>query len=264
MGTVSEYQIVSPDSQPNDLVAGPDGNMWFTESTDRGAVIGRITPAGKITKFALPDVSEQVNETFAIAAGRDGSLWFTDQLRGGGPWTSRIGRITTAGNIHYFALPTPEVQADDIALGADGDMWFTAAGSNIQRPSSASGAEIGRIAPDGHVKQFAVTDEPNEIVRGKHNTMLFTSFTAKGNRIGRITANGKISYIQLPSPNNCFVPRLAGHTLRAAEQRLRRAQCRLGKIIRHKDARRTPVVISQRPTPQTTLPHDSRVLIQLG
>ncbi len=263
-GTVSEYQIPSPNSQPNDLVAGPDGNLWFTESTLYGGVIGRITPGGTITTFMLPEVQEQVSETFGIAAGPDDALWFTDQLRGPEPWTSRIGRITPTGDIRYFALPTPEVQADDITLGANGDMWFTAGGSSRVRPGSTSGAEIGQITPDGQVREFAVDGEPNEIVPGPHNEMLFTSFTATGNKIGRIAISGEVSEIQLPSPDSCFVPRLAGQTPRAAEQLLRRAQCGLGKITRPTRATRKRVVVSQRPSPETTLPGGSRVAIQLG
>jgi virginiamycin B lyase len=263
-GTVSEYQIPSPNSEPNDLVAGPDGNLWFTESTLHGGVIGRITPGGTITTFVLPEVHGQVSETFGIAAGRDDALWFTDQLRGPEPWTSRIGRITPAGDIRYFALPTPEVQADDISLGADGDMWFTAGGSSRQRPGSASGAEIGQITPNGQVSEFAVDGEPNEIVSGPHNEILFTSFTATANKIGRIATSGKVSEIQLPSPDSCFVPRLAGQAPRAAEQRLRRAHCTLGKIKRPTSTTRKPVVVSQRPSPETTLPRGSRVAIQLG
>jgi virginiamycin B lyase len=263
-GTVGEYQIPSPNSQPNDLVAGPDGNLWFTENTLHGGVIGRITPGGAITTFALSEVHEHDSETFGIAAGRDDALWFTDQLRGPEPWISRIGRITPAGGIRYFTLPTPEVQADDLALGADGDMWFTAAGSSRQRPGSVSGAEIGRITPDGHVSEFAVDSEPNEIVRGPHDEMLFTSLTAMANKIGRITTSGKVSEIQLPSPDSCFVPRLAGRTPRAAEARLRRAHCGLGKIARLTGGTRKPVVASQRPSPETTLPRGSRVAIQLS
>jgi streptogramin lyase len=263
-GAVSEYQIPSPNSQPDDLVAGPDGNLWFTESTVHGGVIGRVTPGGTITTFVLPEGHEQVSETFGIAVGGDDALWFADQLRGPEPWTSRIGRITPAGDISYFAIPTPEVQADDIALGADGDMWFTAGGSSRQRPGSASGAEIGRITSDGHVSEFAVDGEPNEIVRGPQNDMLFTSFTATENKIGRITTSGKVSEIALPSLDSCFVPRLAGQTPRAAEQRLRRAHCVLGKITRPTGGTRKPVVVNQRPSPETTLPRGSRVAIQLG
>ena len=40
-----------------DLTAGPDGNLWFTESTQSGpGAIARITTAGTITQFPLPAV----------------------------------------------------------------------------------------------------------------------------------------------------------------------------------------------------------------
>jgi streptogramin lyase len=263
-GTVSEYQIPSPNSQPNGLVAGPDGNLWFTESTLHGGAIGHITPGGTITTLVLPEVHEQVSETFGIAAGREDALWFTEQLRGSNPWTSRIGRVTPGGDMSYFALPRSEVQADDIALGADGDMWFTAGGSDTQRPGSSAGSEIGRITPDGQVSEFAIDSEPNEIVRGPDSEMLFTLLTGTGNKIGRITTSGKVSEIELPSPDSCFVPRVAGQTPRAAQRMLARAHCGLGKITRRTGATRKPVVVRQRPSPETTLTEDARVAIEVG
>ena len=39
-------------ARPYTIVAGPDGNLWFTESDVHR--IGRITPAGVITSFKLP------------------------------------------------------------------------------------------------------------------------------------------------------------------------------------------------------------------
>jgi virginiamycin B lyase len=50
-------------------VAGPDGNLWFTEA--RGARIGRITPAGTITEIPTPPHPSH------ITVGPDGNLWFT-------------------------------------------------------------------------------------------------------------------------------------------------------------------------------------------
>jgi hypothetical protein len=46
-GTVTEYVIPTANSYPQAIVAGPDGNMWFTEAATNK--IGRITdpfPAG--------------------------------------------------------------------------------------------------------------------------------------------------------------------------------------------------------------------------
>ena len=68
---------------PGDVVAGPDGNLWFTENGD---VIGRITPSGVITEFPAGSGSSPAG----IVAGPDGNLWYTAFVG------QRIGRINTA------------------------------------------------------------------------------------------------------------------------------------------------------------------------
>jgi virginiamycin B lyase len=52
----------------NDMALGPDGNIWFAPDA---SYIGRITPAGDESSFALPDgvIAQR------IAAGPDGNLW---------------------------------------------------------------------------------------------------------------------------------------------------------------------------------------------
>ena len=52
VGAIGEVAIPTPDSVPQSITAGPDGNLWFTE--DFGNKIGRITPAGVITEFPIP------------------------------------------------------------------------------------------------------------------------------------------------------------------------------------------------------------------
>jgi streptogramin lyase len=60
---------------PFGITAGPDGNLWFTE--ERGNQIGRITPAGTVTEFPIPNGNSQ---PAGITAGPDGNLWFTEQF----------------------------------------------------------------------------------------------------------------------------------------------------------------------------------------
>ncbi len=75
--------IDSPPVTPTGIAAGPDGNLWFTESD--GNRIGRITPGGTITEFAR-GISAK-SRPFGIAAGPDGNVWFTE-FSG-----NRIGRV---------------------------------------------------------------------------------------------------------------------------------------------------------------------------
>jgi streptogramin lyase len=49
---ITEFALPGQGSQPYRITSGPDGNLWFTEY--QGNKIGRITPAGQITEFAVP------------------------------------------------------------------------------------------------------------------------------------------------------------------------------------------------------------------
>jgi streptogramin lyase len=49
VGSITEFSLPFG-SAPFGITAGPDGNLWFTES----GKIGRITPSGTITEFSLP------------------------------------------------------------------------------------------------------------------------------------------------------------------------------------------------------------------
>src|SRR6266705_3035946 len=48
---LNEYAL-SANSSPQGIVAGPDGNLWFAEST--GQKIGKITTSGTITEYTTP------------------------------------------------------------------------------------------------------------------------------------------------------------------------------------------------------------------
>jgi len=136
----------------HDITAGPDGNLWFTEyiqpadprATDFGARIGRITPAGVITEFAVPVEPSQPN---AITTGPDGALWFTDSV-------GRVGRISTSGQIQLYGFPGAQrggvtsqfglepQGGDGITTGPDHNIWFS------------TRTAIDRITPNGAISEF--------------------------------------------------------------------------------------------------------------
>src|SRR5450759_50929 len=51
-GRVREFAIPTSYSEPYDITSGPGHYLWFTELN--GNKIGRITPRGVITEFAVP------------------------------------------------------------------------------------------------------------------------------------------------------------------------------------------------------------------
>jgi virginiamycin B lyase len=50
-GAITEYDVHGTGSSPYGITTGPDGNLWFTDPG--AATIGRLTPRGAITLFAL-------------------------------------------------------------------------------------------------------------------------------------------------------------------------------------------------------------------
>ncbi len=79
---------------PQGITAGPDGNLWFTESG--GNKIVNIITTGTITEFTIRTGNSRPSR---ITAGPDGNLWFTESAG------NKIGNITTTGTITEFMLP---------------------------------------------------------------------------------------------------------------------------------------------------------------
>jgi streptogramin lyase len=128
-GTVTEFST-SKNSENVDITAGPDGNLWFTESgLDQ---IGRITPSGTVTEFVGLTAGSR---PFGITAGPDGNLWFAE-LNGG------VGRINpTTHKVDEFVTPTANSSPFAIVTGPDGNLWFTESNSD-----NAEVSHIGRVS----------------------------------------------------------------------------------------------------------------------
>ena len=227
---ITEFPIPTEHSSPHSITAGPEGDLWFTES--KGAKIGRIAPSGQITEFQLPAESYP----FGITTGPDGNLWFTGDAKISritpsgevtefplpasespsvltGPITSgpdgnmwftmkgMIGRITTAGQITEFPLPSSQTEPAGIAAGPGGSLWFTEPNGEVQDlPDLGGKAMIGSITTSGQVSQFSVPTEhgwPWGIAAGPDGDMWFTE--AGGGKIGQIAPDGQIKEFRLSS-----------------------------------------------------------------
>ena len=100
-------------------MAGPDGNLWFTESAP--GKIGMINPA----THAISEFSAGLNPGSvpgaSIVVGPDGALWFMD-----GGTTQAIGRIdpTTHAISEFSSGLNPGAGLGRVAVGPDGNLWF--------------------------------------------------------------------------------------------------------------------------------------------
>ena len=85
-GAISTFATPTPNAAQEGITAGPDGNLWFTETT--AGKIAQINPTtDAITEYPIPYAG---SSPYGITAGPDGNLWFTD------PGTNAIGVATLA------------------------------------------------------------------------------------------------------------------------------------------------------------------------
>jgi streptogramin lyase len=197
-GTTTEYSLGTANAFPGAITKGPDNNFWFVEA----GKIGRITPAGVITEFALP----AGHSAKSITVGPDLNLWFTE------PSNGMVGTMKVDGTLlHEYLLPgnrgygTAVSRPQQITKGPDDKLWFTqtifsrslarTVGGQIDRMDT-SGALLDQFPlPSGNTK--STTTVPDGITAGPDKNLWFAD-TQQG-RIYSITTGGTLSQpIQVP------------------------------------------------------------------
>lgn len=146
-------------------------------------------PVGEFTTYNLGPAGYGGD---AIASGPDGNMWFTNNAN------NSIGRITPAGAVSYFPVPSsPSLTSGTglfaIAAGPDGNMWFTGFYANL----------VGKITPSGAITTYQVPTLdafPLGITAGPDGNLWFVLDSANG--IGRITPDGVITEFPIPAPGS--------------------------------------------------------------
>ena len=207
------------------ITASPDGALWFTAgdcAPSCTTTIGRMSIAGIVTStYALPRASVIGRE---IVTGPDGALWFTAVSACCAPIARDvIGRITTAGRLRVFPLPSGQGLANsgaitsgphrlwfiepdaigrigargrfsspfaapgadgDITVGPDGALWY-----------SAGDGAIGRITRRGHITVYPIPacGTPSALTSGPDGNLWFA-----GGAIGRVTTSGVATEWAIP------------------------------------------------------------------
>jgi virginiamycin B lyase len=224
--TINEFVLPTFNSRPDQILAGPDGAVWFNPSPIR-TVLDRITPGGQISEvpapfpiisfdftpdgniwlggqtdiaeitregtllhdYPIPSDSPAVNSDtgLSIKVGPDGNVWYTE------PYThDLIGRMTPDGQLTEFPIPGGAYGpfgALDIISGPDGNLWFDA----------TFVSSIGRITPQGEFQLFAIPDPAVRVVRGLtwgpdgNLWMGAYGYTPDFNEILRVSPQGQVT-----------------------------------------------------------------------
>jgi streptogramin lyase len=170
------------------ITKGPDGSLFFTEAA--ADTIGRITPAGAVTEFALPKAGALPT---AIATGPDGNLYFTEAgfTSDHGFTALHVGRISPAGKVSEFSLGFSAFAEGGITAGPDGNLYFSFGDNN--------GEEVGRITPAGAIRVILVPGgiDPGAITTGPDGNLWVTD--PDDSRIIRLTTAGVGTSFALPA-----------------------------------------------------------------
>src|SRR5205823_418830 len=144
-----------------------------------------------ITEFpAASPISKRA--TRGITSGPDGNLWSTVSAFVAPDAVNMIARITPAGTITEFPVPTLNCSlASGILAGPDGALWF----------AEEKGNKIGRITTDGVITEFPLPTPnslPRQFTAGADGALWFTQ---RADSIGRITMSGAITDFAVPTAN---------------------------------------------------------------
>ena len=179
-GSIKEFSLPSDSlGVAGGIAASSDGNFYFTGLN--GNDIGRIMPNGIVTQFPLPAYSD----AFGIASDLQGNIWFTE-LHG-----DRIGRLLPTGALRVYDLPSGFHLPASLALGRDGNMWFTVTsslGEGDQRPPAEG--RIDRITPDGRITEFRLPgSDPSSVAAAPDGSL----WSCSPNQLDRLTIDGSVT-----------------------------------------------------------------------
>jgi virginiamycin B lyase len=217
-GVVTEYALSSPSAGPEGIVAGADGNLWFTEIG--AGKVGRITTSGTINEYGPAG-----SQPYDIVAGKNNDLWYTDVVGG-------IGNITTSGVISEYTTGLSGASPIGVTIDSSGTPWFTECTANeianfsggvvstftagIPDPSpfgitlgpdgnfwfAAQDGHVVKATPAGALTPYSTTGPVQWITTGAGGDLWFTEGFGAG--IGRITTAGVLTEYPIPSGNGAY------------------------------------------------------------
>ncbi len=165
------------------------------------AAAGLPTPAHAQTRYFTEfELTPHPSRPYAITAGPDGALWFTEVgcTLCSPVVPSKIGRITTSGQITSFHPVVASPVLTSIVSGPDGALWFV----------DQDDGQIGRITTAGTSMLYSLGSSnpgPETITSGPDGALWFTEngcatcSPAVPGEIGRITTGGVVTQYQITS-----------------------------------------------------------------
>jgi streptogramin lyase len=198
------------DADPENIVAGPHGAMWFA---DAAGSIGRVGTNGLIKEFPIGRPMSRLAEspsielTRPIVIGGDGNLWFIAARH-------TIGRMSPSGKVRFFmprAVRERGINTEwgglvGLASGPTGGIWFTRETGEVARISATGRVEAvtNRLL---HAYGIAFDNRGDAWV-GEGPQFRGGEEDSWHARVGRISTAARVT--QYPAAPKCRIPSLTG------------------------------------------------------
>lgn len=180
-GKIDTFALGTPIAQLGRLSVGPDGAVWFAEPTVMS--VTRLKD-GRLTRHVVGRLPARVPTDatpFGVAVAPDGAVWVTL------PSANKLLRFVPGGEATAFDVPTRQSGLGDVAVAADGTVYFLEIVAN----------KIGRIA-GGRIEEFPVPTPLaglTALAVAPDGAAWFTEL--RGHRLGRLR-DGTITEFELP------------------------------------------------------------------
>ena len=208
-----EFAIPNGVGTDNDIVEGPDGNMWVTlEGTAGTNGVARITPAGNVTEFPL------ANTSYGIAVGPDDNLWVSTAIgvikvppedpdnptpydigltdgRGivAGPddqmWVAGKDQLVSFGVADPegtdVSTPITNLTPHGMSVGSDGLLWIADGNGRV---ISATAAAVPVVTE--HNIQIEMAGGAQDVAAGPNGQVAYAAPTTDPQTVGRINSGG--------------------------------------------------------------------------
>ncbi len=136
----TEYQAIKATSEPNAIAVDSQGNVFFTLMNDSS--LAELNPStGKIQQFPIPGVKGGTTSWGMTVDNTRGLVWFTEETSNS-IWSFNI----STHKFTRYELPSENAFPFGIAVGQNGDVWFTEFFDN----------NIGEITPSGNLTQIPI------------------------------------------------------------------------------------------------------------
>jgi streptogramin lyase len=197
-GQVSEFgDGLAKNSEPREIVAAADGDLWFTldtfwdlRSTEQRPPprIGRVSPTGELTTYPLGLAAKYGIDD--LVASPNGYLWFDA--------ADSLWQISPLGTISRLPIDFGENSVLTLAVGPEGNLWFA------RKPSSGpGGTAIGRLTPAGELSEYYVgipDYAPGRPIASPDGSILSILEAGRSSRLLRISPTGEISQVSTKLP----------------------------------------------------------------